>query len=367
MTNFVMTIYDIMNAFGKILTNWRRGQGLTMLDLSSLAKIDQALISKYENGQRMPSEKHITQLAKATSIPLAELRKEYLADRIVKMIQYEENPLGILLVAESRAEYLRSELVLAVPELSKQINEKLEAVDILRNSWNNIKPMSGIHLEKLKEYFSVRYTFDSNRIEGNTLTLQETHLVINEGITIGGKSVREHLEAINHADAIEWMQELALGQEEVNRRNLLDLHRLILRSIDMENAGKYRQVPVRISGSEHIPPEPYLLEKMMEDFFTYYEKQRQVLHPIILAAELHERLVSIHPFIDGNGRTARLLMNFILIRSGYTVVILKGDPEARRSYYQALESVQLDNNPEPFYHLILDRAKASLEEHLAMV
>lgn len=186
--------------------------------------------------------------------------------------------------------------------------------------------MSGIQLEKLKEYFCVRYTFDSNRIEGNTLTLQETHLVINEGITIGGKSVREHLEAINHADAIEWLHGLVLGQEEVNRRNLLDLHRLILRSIDMENAGRYRQVPVRISGSEHIPPEPYLLEKMMEDFFLYYEKLRKILHPIILATEIHERLVSIHPFIDGNGRTARLLMNFILMRSGYTVVILKGDP-----------------------------------------
>jgi Fic family protein len=105
----------------------------------------------------------------------------------------------------------------------------------------------------------------------------------------------------------------------------------------------------------------------MEDYYIHYTRQKPVLHPVILAAEMHERLVSIHPFIDGNGRTSRLLMNFILLKNGYTIANLKGDYDSRMAYYKALESVQVDNNPEPFYHLILDKVKESLEEHLAMV
>ena len=188
-----------------------------------------------------------------------------------------------------------------------------------------------------------------------------------EGLTIGGKSLAEHLEAINHTEAIGWLRSLVAGSDEVNRRNVLDLHSLVLKSIDSDNAGRYRSVPVMIGGSEHEPPQPFLLDKLMEDYYKHYTKQKQVLHPVILAAEMHERLVSIHPFIDGNGRTSRLLMNFILLKNGYTIANLKGDYDSRMAYYKALGNVQADNNPEPFYHLILDKVKESLEEHLAMV
>jgi Fic family protein len=338
-----------------------------MHDLSMLSGIDHALISKYENGLRLPSEKHVSLLAKAMDFPLVDLRREFLADKIAKMLLYEVDAKAILIAAESRAEYLRSAQVFELPEISRAIQDKLEILDRLRKQWKESKPLSGIQLDKLQEYFSVRYTFDSNRIEGNTLTLQETHLVINEGLTIGGKSMREHLEAINHADAIGWLRALVDGQEDLSKRNVLDLHRLILRSIDLDNAGQLRSVPVRITGSAHVPPAPYMLDKMMEDFFIHYERQRRILHPVLLAAEMHERLVSIHPFIDGNGRTARLLMNFILLREGYTIVILKGDANARMAYYQALEKVQIENNPESFYHLIIDQAIVNLREHLEMV
>jgi Fic family protein len=219
----------------------------------------------------------------------------------------------------------------------------------------------------MQEYFNIKYTYDSNRIEGNTLTLQETQLVVNEGFTISGKSMREHLEAVNHAEAIDFMTGLANGSEEIDKRNLLDIHYLILKSIDSRNAGKYRSVPVRISGSEHLPPQPFMLEKLMEDYFIHYESRKNKMHPVILAAEMHERLVSIHPFIDGNGRTSRLIMNLILLRNGYTIAILKGDNDSRIAYYKALDKVQTSNDPSFFYDLILDRIKDSLEEHLAMV
>ncbi|AGA80053.1 Fic family protein [Echinicola vietnamensis] len=219
----------------------------------------------------------------------------------------------------------------------------------------------------MKEYFNVAYTFESNRIEGNTLTLQETHLVINEGITIGGKSMREHLEAINHAEAVAYLEELVGKKGDIYNRTLLELHYLILKGIDRENAGRYRSVPVRIAGSKHVPPQPYLVDKMMEDYFTHYQAQRKILHPVILAAEMHERLVSIHPFVDGNGRTSRLIMNLVLVGNGYTIANLKGDQASRLSYYRALEAVQVHNDPAPFYHLVADAVLDSLEQHLEMV
>jgi Fic family protein len=222
-------------------------------------------------------------------------------------------------------------------------------------------------LNKLKSYFNLENTFESNKIEGNTLTFQETHLVVNEGSTIGGQSMREHLEAINHSEAIDFIEDLVTGKEDFNKRTLLEIHRLILKSIDNENAGKYRTVPVRISGSRHEPPQPYLLDKMMEDYFIHYEHQKKRLHPVLLAAEMHERLVSIHPFIDGNGRTSRLVMNFILLKHGYTVTSLKGDLNSRMAYYKALEEVQVNNDATVFYDLIIQEVIGSLNAHLKMV
>ena len=156
-------------------------------------------------------------------------------------------------------------------------------------------------------------------------------------------------------------------KEDFNKRTLLEIHRLILKSIDNENAGRYRTVPVRISGSRHEPPQPYLLDKMMEDYFIHYEHQKKRLHPVLLAAEMHERLVSIHPFIDGNGRTSRLVMNFILLKHGYTVTSLKGDLNSRMAYYKALEEVQVNNDATVFYDLIIQEVIGSLNAHLKMV
>jgi Fic family protein len=222
-------------------------------------------------------------------------------------------------------------------------------------------------LKKLKDYYSGRYTYESNLIEGNTLTFMETNLVINEGLTIAGKSMVEHLEAINHNEAIEYIYQLASSKEDFSKRVLLEIHLLVLKSIDPDNAGRFRSVPVAIRGSQHIPPQPFMIDKLMEEYFLFYKLNRKKLHPIILAAEMHERLVSIHPFIDGNGRTSRLIMNLILLRHGYTITSLKGDPESRINYFKTLEAVQMDNSPELFHRMIMNAVKLSLEDHLSMV
>ena len=352
--------------FGLLIKKQREQKGLTMLEISGKSGIDQALISKYEAGKRLPSERHLLALATALDTSLVDLKREYLVDKISLLLQSEDNPKEILLAAEGRIEYLSSQKALQFKELHETIKEKLFSLDRSKEQWNSKRPLNSLQLSKLQEYFHVNYTYDSNRIEGNTLTLQETHLVVNEGITISGKSMREHLEAINHMEAIEFIRNMVTGNEDINRRSLLDIHRLVLKSIDSENAGVYRKVGVRISGSEHIPPDPLNVPDLMNDFFNFYVRHKHSMHPVILAAEIHERLVSIHPFIDGNGRTARLLMNFILLKNGYTLAILKGDLASRLQYYKALESVQVNNDPTPFYELIIEKARESLEEHLEM-
>jgi Fic family protein len=231
-------------------------------------------------------------------------------------------------------------------------------LDQLKEKLNHLRQNHG---EKVAKAFDIEYTYESNKIEGNTLTLQETALVIEKGLTIGGKSLNEHLEAINHAYAIDFIKELAQKNEPITEHNLLQIHSLILQGIDNANAGKYRTVQVMISGAKHIPPQPYLVPKEMENLFIWYNKNKGKLHPVELSAEMHERLVTIHPFIDGNGRTSRLLMNLILLQNGFPIAILKGDTESRLKYYSALETAQTENNKKPFIKLITDNVKETME------
>lgn len=231
-------------------------------------------------------------------------------------------------------------------------------LDQLKDKLNHLRQN---HSDKVAKAFDIEYTYESNKIEGNTLTLQETALVIEKGLTIGGKSLNEHLEAINHQHAIDYIKELASKKQTFSERDVLQIHQLILQSIDNQNAGKYRNVQVLISGAKHIPPQPFLVPKQMEDLFIWYNENKDQLHPIELSAEMHERLVTIHPFIDGNGRTSRLLMNLILLQNGFPIAILKGDTESRLNYYGALETAQTENNKQPFIDLITENVRETME------
>ncbi len=223
------------------------------------------------------------------------------------------------------------------------------------------------HSDEILEALHIEYTYDSNRIEGNILTLRETDLVIHKGLTIDGKPMNEHLEAINHYEAINFIRDLVKSNEPFNKHNLLAIHGLILHALDRDNAGRFRQVPVMISGSQHTPPQPWQIEKLMEDYFLFYQQNRSGLHPVILAAELHEQLATIHPFIDGNGRTARLVMNLILLQAGYPIANISGDTKARLSYYNALEKCNLEQDKSDFHMLIANYVIQSLERLLKLI
>ena len=220
---------------------------------------------------------------------------------------------------------------------------------------------------RVTEALELEYTFESNRIEGNTLTLRETDLVINKGLTVSGKSMREHLEAINHGDAIHYVKELISRDAVITKKEVLSIHNLILRGILPEEAGRFRRIQVMIQGSDHMPPAPYLVEKQMEDYFIWYERNRLSIHPIVLAAEMHERLVTIHPFIDGNGRTSRLIMNMILLQNGFVIANIKGDNTSRYNYYEALDEVQTSGNKDAFIRFIAEVEKQSLERYLSIL
>ncbi|MCC5924125.1 MAG: Fic family protein [Crocinitomicaceae bacterium] len=350
-----------------LINDKRLALGYKVNDLAKKIGVDASLMSRIISGQRKPSKVQLKRLSEVLEIDHHVLLQAYLSEEIVNLLKpYAPIASSVLEVAEERIAYLSGKNRLEVVEFTPALKSMLDELNDKRLIWEAKKPLEAIQLEKMRDYFHTAYTFESNRIEGNTLTLSETHLVINEGVTIGGKSMREHLEVINHQEAIALILELVQQKIHLNAYYLKQIHSIVLNGIDKRNAGVYRSVPVRISGSEHVPPEPYLIEKLMEDYFLFYETQKDQLHPVVLAAEMHERLVTIHPFIDGNGRTSRLIMNLILLQNGYTIVNLKGDFEQKLKYFRALEAVQVNHEKEDFHQLIATHALQSLDEHIQL-
>ena len=252
--------------------------------------------------------------------------------------------------------------------INTTLESLLQQTDILRAELLQIRPLNAEALAKIQQSLEIEYTFESNSIEGNTLTLQETALIINEGVTIGGKSMREHLEVINHAQAIEFIKEIATNDIEISERIIREIHAIVLHGINKEQAGKYRDVPVMIVGSRHIPPQPYLILPQMEEFIRQYKQMEQDnVHPVLIAAFLHDELVKTHPFIDGNGRTSRLLMNLYFLSKGYTLVSLKSDNEAKIAYYTALEQSHTENKRDAFNLFVVQSVIRSLENYLKII
>lgn len=222
-------------------------------------------------------------------------------------------------------------------------------IDSLREAINEYRPFSIGLANSLQEKLIVEWTYNSNAIEGNTLTLSETKVVL-EGITIGGKSMVEHLEAINHREAILFVEDLIANKEPLSEWNIKNIHALILKEIDNTNAGKYRSENVVISGAKHIPPKHYEIGNLMQRLIVEYQNEWKTFHPVVRATLIHGEFVKIHPFIDGNGRTSRLLLNFELMKNGYPPIIIKN--EERAIYYDVLDLAHTTLNYEPFIELV---------------
>ena len=225
------------------------------------------------------------------------------------------------------------------------LNYDFNIIDSLKEKIDKYRPFSKQLADSLHEKLVIEWTYNSNAIEGNTLTMSETKVVL-EGITVGGKTMVEHLETINHRDAILFIEDLVSNKEPISEWNIRNIHSLILKEIDNKNAGRYRTENVVISGAKHIPPKHYEITDLMQELIEEYNNNWEDYHPVVRATLLHGEFVKIHPFIDGNGRASRLLLNFELMRNGYTPIIIKNEDRAK--YYEVLDIAHTTMNYEPF-------------------
>ena len=236
------------------------------------------------------------------------------------------------------------------PELRALVRE----VDSLKAEWERRRPLTDSEKKRLRESFMIDYTHHSTAIEGNTLTLSETALVL-EGVTIAKRPLKDHLEAIGHRDAFRYLEEAVGRGEAISERLVKDLHALVLAD-QPQDRGVYRRIPVIITGAVHTPPQPYLVPPQMEGWIRDLNASR--LHPIVEAALSHIRFEKIHPFIDGNGRTGRLLANFVLMRAGYLPISIKY--ENRVAYYEAFTAFHQDGDAVPMIRIFAEAECARL-------
>lgn len=243
-------------------------------------------------------------------------------------------------------------------KIKDRIDEKLKRL-------NKFRPLPVNAIQKLKEQFEIEMTYNSNAIEGNSLTLKETYLVVNEGITIKNKPLKDHLEAKNHQEALDYLYDLVeKGKKNTFSENLIrSLNQIVQQNIDKDWAGKYRNSGVIIGGAKYRPPEAVAVPNLMRKMMEWYSVNRK-LHPVELASIIHHKLTNIHPFFDGNGRTSRLLMNIILLQAGFPlVVVLKSD---RQRYYATLSEADKGDYL-PFVNFIARAVERTLDIYLKVL
>lgn len=246
--------------------------------------------------------------------------------------------------------------MLIIETIKKTLEERLKSL-------NKLRPISKTLLLKLKERFEVEMTYNSNAIEGNTLTLKETYWVIQQGITVKGKSLKDHLEAKNHKEALDYLYEIIdNGKNFTFSEHLVkELHSLMIQDIDKNIAGKYRNVDVFIAGTEHIPPKSIEVPLKMQELIDWAKKNYKKMYIVEFAAIFHHKFVHIHPFQDGNGRTGRLLMNIFIMQYGFPIAIIQKND--RQKYYRVLEMAD-NGNYKPLVLFVAQAVLRSLNIYL---
>jgi len=238
-------------------------------------------------------------------------------------------------------------------------------IEELSNKLKSVRLLTQTELKRLREEFAIEDTYNSNAIEGNSLTLRETALILKEGITIGEKPIKDHLEAIGHRDAFEYVVRLADAGTELTERVIKEIHSLVLMN-DPMHKGIYRDMPVTITGAVYSPPQPYLVPVQIEQLLADYPGMKQDKHIIEAISEFHLRFEGIHPFIDGNGRTGRLILNLELIKAGLLPVNIKFAD--RRKYYDCFDHYYSnDHTPETLVGLVANYEVNELERYIAML
>jgi Fic family protein len=243
----------------------------------------------------------------------------------------------------------------------ENLQQTLHRVEQKKDRLATMRPIPSIALEKLRESLMLEWTYHSNAIEGNTITLNETRVILSDGITVGGKTLREHFETLNHHEALKTLSEMVSTRYKLSAADVLSLHGLVLQRIEKDFAGRYRNAGVRITGANFTPPNALRVDELMEDLINWVNEEKKI-SVIVKAMIFHYRMVWIHPFFDGNGRTVRLVFNLLLMNAGYPpAIILQQD---RKKYYDALNKCN-QGNYEKLMLMILQALERSLDIYLS--
>ncbi|PIF34023.1 Fic family protein [Flavobacterium sp. 9] len=320
-----------------LLKNAREQKGLKTREVAQILSIDQALISKFESGIRKPTKDQISKLSQLLEIDFETLMIAWLKEKILYEIGDDEFALKALLLAEQ--EIQNSKKIINSTVLST-IQLILDEIETLKKQ---IQSFQHFDLRRISKILELEFIFESNRLNGNSLTFEDTKSVINEGLTIPGKSMNEHLEAVNLQESIAYIKDLIQKKTSLTEKEFLIVHNLILRGIKPENSGKYRN--------------DTLVIREMNLFFNWYETNKNGLHPILLASEAHLKILTLNPFENGNAQIANLLMNWILLQNGYVFATIKED---KSEYLSVLKECENKNDKTFFIKYILRIEKENL-------
>ena len=329
-----------------LLKNAREQKGLKTRELAQLASIDQALISKFESGTRKPTKDQISKLAQLLEIDYETLMIAWLKEKILYEIGDEEFALKALLLAEQEIQNNKKEINSIIISSVQTI---LDEIEILKNK---IQSFNHFELRQISKTLELEFIFKSISLNGNSLTLEETKSVINDGLTITGKSMQNHLEAINFQETTTYIKDLSQKKVYLNEKEFLTIHNLIFRGIESENSGKYKN-------------DSFVIREM-NLFFNWYDTHKNNLHPIILATEAHLKILEINPFDHGNLQMANLILNWILLQNNYLYASIEGNQNSINEYFSILKESQSKNDKSIFINYILRIEKQNLQRAISL-
>ncbi|PBI94469.1 Helix-turn-helix domain protein [Flavobacterium sp. ACN2] len=330
-----------------LLKNAREQKGLKTRELAQLADIDQALISKFESGTRKPTKEQVTKLSQLLEIDYETLMVAWLKEKILYEIGNEEFALKALILAEQEIQNNRKEINSA---LLSSIQNILDEIEILKSK---IHSFNHFEYRQISKTLEIEFIFKSIHLNKNPLTLEETKLVLNEGLTISGKSMQNHLEAINFQEATFYIKDLTQKKTSFNEKDFLLLHTFIFKGFESESSGKYIN--------------DKLIIREMNLFFNWYESQKNNLHTLILASEAHLKIAEIKPFENGNLQMANLALNWILIQHNYTYVTIDENQKSIDEYFSVLEESQIQNDKSIFINYIISIEKENLKRAIQLI
>lgn len=344
-----------------ILRAARENKGIKTRELSKMVKVDQALISKFESGTRRPTKDQLLKLASTLDIELTPLLISWLKEKILHEISNEEFALEAL-------KETQEELTMKLAEESKSINDLFEKDLQLIEELKIVAHQLGVaNNVKLQDNFIITYVFESNSLDGNSLSKIETELILNEGQSIAGKSMHEHLAVINHQEALRYTHKIAQSKELLTVAIIIEIHQLLFRGINPKEAGTFRTTVISIKDDLFSPSKPENIETDLESLLLWLNENKNDLHPVILASAFKIKFVSLQSFKQGTAKIARLLTNLILLQNDLTPIIYKSDSDSKKTYLSALMASIQDQNNSSFTTFLLQQEKESLEFNISFM